>query len=147
MSNQLIDPALLFRMEVPVQYWDGKWTPKGLSLSEGYRIPCFSELSDRPIFADVRIGWNELGIAVQASVKGKRRCLGAEKPVWMKAMGFTFGSIHAAALGSIERVNTAIVSSGCHLAGDREGKTRWLRWCRFIEHGAILDLLTRRNYL
>ena len=73
MSNQLIDPALLFRMEVPVQYWDGKWTPKGLSLSESYRIPCFSELSDRPIFADVRIGWNELGIAVQASVKGKRQ--------------------------------------------------------------------------
>jgi len=73
MPNQFIDPALLFRMEIPIRHWDGEWSAKGLSLSEKHVVPCFSDFSDRPTFADVRIGWNHSGIAVQVFVKGKRQ--------------------------------------------------------------------------
>lgn len=73
MPNPFIDPALLFRIEVPLHRWDGQWSQKGVDLPEQFKVPCFSEFSDRELFADIRIGWNPDGIAVQTWVKGKKQ--------------------------------------------------------------------------
>lgn len=35
-------------------------------------MPSFGALGERPVFADVRLGWNSLGIAVNVTVNGKR---------------------------------------------------------------------------
>jgi len=73
LPNQFIDPALLFRMEIPIEHWDGQWDSKGITLPDQYQVPCFAEFSDRPLFADIRIGWSLDGLAVQVLVKGKRQ--------------------------------------------------------------------------
>ncbi len=73
MAKQLIDPALLFRFEIPVEHWRGDWTTKGISLPEKCQVPTFAEFSNRSVFADIRVGWSEEGIGVQIAVKGKRQ--------------------------------------------------------------------------
>jgi hypothetical protein len=55
-----------------------KWTAAGLKLSEGHRLPCFAELSGTKPFADVRLGWNEQGLAVNVTVRGK------QQPPWCR---------------------------------------------------------------
>ena len=70
--DPLIDPTLLFRFEIAVRRCDLEWTPRGITLSENHRLPCFSELAGRPVFADVRMGWSEAGIGLQVKVAGKR---------------------------------------------------------------------------
>ena len=69
----LIDPTVLFRFEVTLRKQAVKWTDKGLKLPESCRLPSFGALADRPVFADVRIAWNDAGIAVHVSVSGKRQ--------------------------------------------------------------------------
>jgi hypothetical protein len=44
-----------------------------LDLPEAARLNNFAELDGHTNFADVRLAWNELGLAVQVSVKGKER--------------------------------------------------------------------------
>ena len=44
-----------------------------VDLPVGGRLQTFAALDDHRDFADVRLGWNELGLAVQATVAGKRR--------------------------------------------------------------------------
>jgi hypothetical protein len=69
----LIDPTVLFRFEVTLRKHAVGWSDKGLKLPESCRIPSFGALADRPVFADVRIAWNESGIAVHLLVAGKRQ--------------------------------------------------------------------------
>jgi hypothetical protein len=42
-----------------------------VELPDAARLNNFADLDDRKNFADVRIGWNELGLGVQVTVKGK----------------------------------------------------------------------------
>ncbi len=69
----LIDPTVLFRFEVTLRKEDCRWTDKGLKLPEACRIPSFGALADRPVFADVRLGWSDQGIGLQVLVSGKRQ--------------------------------------------------------------------------
>jgi hypothetical protein len=69
----LIDPTILFRFEVSLRKQPLAWTAKGLQLPESCRIPSFGQLAGRPVFADVRLAWNETGIGAQVLVNGKRQ--------------------------------------------------------------------------
>jgi len=44
-----------------------------IDLPEAARLHNFAELDGQANFADVRLGWNEFGLAVQAQVKGKEQ--------------------------------------------------------------------------
>ncbi len=75
MSDQvLIPPAFLFRLATPCRHTDRKWTKQGLELEPKYTIPSFhAELNGGPHFADLRMGWNEDGIAVNLRLTGKKQ--------------------------------------------------------------------------
>jgi len=72
-AKPFIDPTLLFRFEVDIRQADLQWGDRGLQLPETCRIPSFGGLADRPVFADVRLGWSQAGIGVQTIVNGKRQ--------------------------------------------------------------------------
>src|SRR5580700_7835794 len=44
-----------------------------IDLPDSARLQNFAELDDQKNFADVRLGWNEFGLAVQVEVKGKEQ--------------------------------------------------------------------------
>ncbi len=71
-TDTLIDPSYLFRFEITVPKADFQWSTKGLKLPESCRMPSFGALGGRPVFADIRLAWNDLGIAVHVTVNGKR---------------------------------------------------------------------------
>lgn len=72
----LIPHRLLFRVAYPCQYV--KDLPREaddrlLDLPEACRLDSFAALDGRREFADVRLAWNEFGLAVQAEVRGKEK--------------------------------------------------------------------------
>jgi hypothetical protein len=69
---------MLFRFAAPCLRTDEKWSAAGLKLAENHRLPCFAELSGKKSFADVRLAWNEQGIALNVIVRGK------EQPPWCR---------------------------------------------------------------
>lgn len=70
--EQLIDPNFLFRFSVPCLHNKRSWTENGVRLSKQYIIPSFGELLQRPIFADLRMAWNEDGLMFALRVSGKK---------------------------------------------------------------------------
>jgi hypothetical protein len=78
MTDALITPTMLFRFAAPCHYTQQRWSASGLKLAEKHRLPCFAELSGSKTFADVRLGWNEAGIALNVIVKGK------QQPPWCR---------------------------------------------------------------
>src|SRR4029453_2945588 len=78
MAETLIAPSLLFRFAAPCRYTDQRWSASGIKLSEQNRAPCFWEVKGAKLFADVRLGWNEQGLAVNVAVKGK------QQPPWCR---------------------------------------------------------------
>jgi hypothetical protein len=75
---QLVPNRFLVRVAHPCFY--AKDAPRDLEgsdrlvdLPEAARIRNFADLDERKNFADVRLGWNEFGLAVQAEVKGKEQ--------------------------------------------------------------------------
>lgn len=75
MSDTLLSPTFLFRYSVPCLRYEGKWSSRGLSLKEEHAVPAFGELEQRPVFAEVRVGWNDDGLLLAAIVKGKSKSL------------------------------------------------------------------------
>lgn len=71
--QNLIDPTFLFRFELTLRREPLNWSDKGLKLPESCKLPSFGALSDRPVFADVRMAWNDDGIGVHVTVNGKRQ--------------------------------------------------------------------------
>ncbi|QDT59574.1 hypothetical protein SV7mr_20830 [Stieleria bergensis] len=71
--DRLIDPTMLFRFEIDIRSCDAVWSTKGICLDESYRIPTFGSLADRQVFADLRLGWSEKGLAFFLSVRGKKQ--------------------------------------------------------------------------
>lgn len=72
MTNQLVDPTILFRFEVRLLQAKLDWTKRGLELPPACRMPSFGALSGGPIFADLRIAWSTEGIGFTLKVAGKR---------------------------------------------------------------------------
>ena len=71
--DSLVDPTFLFRFQVPLAKVALDWSQKGLQLPDKCQLPSFGEMANRPVFADVRMGWNKTGIGIQVLVKGKRQ--------------------------------------------------------------------------
>ena len=44
-----------------------------MELPEKYRVPSFGELEQRPLFADLRLGWHQQGLGLSLRVKGKKQ--------------------------------------------------------------------------
>src|SRR4051812_591600 len=78
MSDTLISPPILFRFAAPCAYTNQKWSATGIKLTENHKLPCFAELAGKKPFADLRLGWNEHGIAFNLNVTGK------QQPPWCR---------------------------------------------------------------
>jgi hypothetical protein len=78
MTETLISPTTLFRFAAPCHYAPEKWTSAGIKLAEKHRLPCFSQLHGAKPFADVRLAWNEGGMALNVTVRGK------QQPPWCR---------------------------------------------------------------
>jgi hypothetical protein len=81
---QLIPNRFLFRVSHPCRYLPGIPNDKEalFDLPETCRIDNFADMDGRTNFADVRLAWNEMGLAVQVEVRGKDKELAgdASKP-------------------------------------------------------------------
>jgi hypothetical protein len=74
----LISPPMLFRFAVPCLYTEQKWSAGGIQLGERHRLPCFAEIAGKKPFADLRLGWSEQGISLNAMITGK------QQPPWCR---------------------------------------------------------------
>lgn len=71
----LLPYRFLFRCSYPVRY-DAKLARAGGAaprLGARHRLPDLDALADRPPFAELRLAWNQAGLAVGVEVKGKQR--------------------------------------------------------------------------
>ena len=71
-QESLIDPNFLFRFSVPCLRSRETWTDEGIKLSRKYLVPSFGELMQRPVFAELRMGWSEHGLMFTLRVSGKK---------------------------------------------------------------------------
>jgi hypothetical protein len=69
----ILAPTFLFRFAAPLLKYDAAWSAQALQLDDRYRLPSFGELEDRPVFADLRAGWNAEGLYFSLRVVGKRQ--------------------------------------------------------------------------
>lgn len=71
----LVPHRFLFRVAYPCRY--AADVPREgddlLDLPEDCRLDNLADMDGRPNFADVRLAWNEFGLALQVEVKGKER--------------------------------------------------------------------------
>jgi len=81
---QLVPNRFLFRVSHPCRYVAG--IPDDdedlFTLPESCRLDNFADMDATPPFADVRLAWNEAGLAIEVTVKGKQQPLAgdASKP-------------------------------------------------------------------
>ncbi len=73
MSESILSPTFVFRFSIPCFYSKTPWSTSGLQLDEKYALPSFGELEERPMFADLRMAWNEQGLAFVLRVTGKKQ--------------------------------------------------------------------------
>ena len=78
MSESLLSPTFLFHFAAPCQRAEKLWSPMGCQLDASYRIPCFAELQGIKPFAELRMAWNDEGLAIWLEVQGK------EQPPWCR---------------------------------------------------------------
>ncbi|MFO0930238.1 MAG: hypothetical protein U0736_24960 [Gemmataceae bacterium] len=74
---QLIPNRFLFHISHPCRYASGIPDDEEdlFTLSEEYRIDNFAGMEDAENFADVRLAWNEGGLAIEVTVRGKQQPL------------------------------------------------------------------------
>jgi hypothetical protein len=72
----LLPHRFLFRVAYPCRYLKdipGENDDRLLELPEECHIDNFAAMDDKKNFADVRLAWNEFGVAVQVEVRGKEQ--------------------------------------------------------------------------
>lgn len=67
----ILPPRFLVRLALPCPYVKTGPAENSFDLPDTARLNSFAALDDMVDFADVRIAWNELGLAVQVNVSGK----------------------------------------------------------------------------
>ena len=73
-ADSLVPPRYLFRFEVDVRYAEPIWSAKeGALLDESYRLPTLADLDDERPLADIRMAWNEKGLAWWVRVAGREQ--------------------------------------------------------------------------
>lgn len=76
MSEPLLSPAFLFRFATGCRYSAKLWVDRrGSELGAEYQLPSFGELEGRRRFADLRMAWNETGLAIELRVIGKAQAV------------------------------------------------------------------------
>src|SRR5687768_479056 len=73
MFETLLAPAFLFKYSAPCFYRDKLWTGSGVELEEKYSLPFFGQLEGKKPYADLRVAWNEEGLAFNLRVEGKKQ--------------------------------------------------------------------------
>jgi hypothetical protein len=73
MFETLVAPAFLFKYSAPCLYRDKLWTGSGVELEEKYSLPFFGQLEGKKPYADLRVAWNEEGLAFNLRVEGKKQ--------------------------------------------------------------------------
>ena len=71
--STLLAPTFLFQFAAPCRSLPEKASKELVTLGDKYRLPSFAELDGKKGFADVRVGWNNAGIAISLKVKGKKQ--------------------------------------------------------------------------
>ena len=76
MSEPLLSPAFLFRFATSCRYSAKLWPERrGSELGAEYELPSFGELEGRRRFAELRMAWNETGLAIELRVAGKAQAV------------------------------------------------------------------------
>lgn len=74
--SQTVPPRFLFRMAFTAPYVaELSETQLPVELPAACTLPSLAELDGQPDFAELRCGWNEAGLAISVSVRGKTRAL------------------------------------------------------------------------
>ena len=73
MFETLVAPAFLFKYSAPCYYREKLWTGGGVELDEKYSLPFFGQLEGKKPYADLRVAWNEEGLAFNVRVEGKKQ--------------------------------------------------------------------------
>ncbi|HEV2969497.1 MAG TPA: hypothetical protein VGY55_05855 [Pirellulales bacterium] len=73
MSEPLLPASFLFRYSVPCLYLPEGTELRDKTIGEAYRLPNFTPLDGGPDGPEVRVGWNESGLAISLHVIGKRQ--------------------------------------------------------------------------
>jgi len=66
----LVNPAALFRFRIPCRRRKKLWPPAAADLDESCRVPPVAPLANAPAVLDLRLGWNEEGLAVRGVARG-----------------------------------------------------------------------------
>jgi len=66
----LVNPAALFRFRIPCRKRKKLWPPAAADLDDTCRVPAVGPLANVPALLDLRIGWNEEGLAVRGVARG-----------------------------------------------------------------------------
>jgi hypothetical protein len=66
----LVNPAALFRFRLPCRRRSKLWPAAAQDLDESCRLPALAPLADVPDLLDLRLAWNDDGLAVRAVVRG-----------------------------------------------------------------------------
>jgi hypothetical protein len=72
----MLPPHFVLRLRYPCRYVRNVPQEKGdrlLGLPEECRLDNFAAMAGQRAFAEVRVGWNELGLALQVEVRGKEQ--------------------------------------------------------------------------
>lgn len=88
-----IPPSFLFRFCYPCLYVKEMPVKKGedlLGLSKTCTIPDSLRLTEKPGFAEIRMGWNEKGMGFEVRVKGKDRPVRVEAGKYRTSDGISF---------------------------------------------------------
>lgn len=73
--SDLLPARFLFRVSLPVSAAPGipRTGSRLLDLPAGCKLPEFAELDQAPVFAELRLGWNDAGLGISVGVRGKKR--------------------------------------------------------------------------
>lgn len=74
-DERMADAVLLFRFSVPLRRRANLWSAKGADLPEECAITNFSQLDQKPSFAELRGAWSEAGLAFSLRVTGKKEAI------------------------------------------------------------------------
>ncbi len=74
-DERMADAVLLFRFSVPIRKRASLWSAKGADLPEECVIPNFGQLDQKPVFAELRGGWSDAGLAFSLRVTGKKEAI------------------------------------------------------------------------
>ena len=73
-TSSLVASSFLFRLSITCRYTELRWKKIGVDLGPEFTIPSFrAELDAGPLFAELRMGWNEDGLLIWMRTNDKKQ--------------------------------------------------------------------------